>query len=154
MVSYAADRGIRVYPEFDLPGHSLWANPLKERGLEFCADGDNEVMKDTEAGRGLLVQLFEEMAGLFDDELFSMGMDEVVNAGDCTLDDHKQLEESLIGFVDTELGLHPNGWEEVGNRTSECVPSAAATVVASVQHILTPPPPANHPCARAPLHNS
>mmetsp|Transcript_62343 Transcript_62343/g.171387 ORF Transcript_62343/g.171387 Transcript_62343/m.171387 type:complete len:519 (+) Transcript_62343:110-1666(+) len=130
MVTYAADRGIRVYPEFDLPGHSLWADPLKERGLEFCADGENEVMKDTEAGRELLVQLFEEMAGLFDDELFSMGMDEVVNAGDCTLDDHKQLEESLIAFVDTQLGLHPNGWEEYLFSTNAAEASDRSVVTA------------------------
>ena len=76
-------------------------------------------MKDTETGRELLRDLFTEMATLFNDELFSMGMDEVVNAGDCTLADHKELEESLIGFVDTELGLLPNGWEEVSLVSAE-----------------------------------
>ena len=38
-MAYAADRGVRVMGEFDLPGHSGWARPLADAGaLEFCGD--------------------------------------------------------------------------------------------------------------------
>ena len=39
LVKFAADRGIRIIPEFDLPGHARALVPLANRGLRFCGGG-------------------------------------------------------------------------------------------------------------------
>ena len=86
MVAYARDRGIRIVPEFDMPGHTgSWfvgypelaaaAGPFTiQRGfgvLDICMDpGKEEVYRFLDGFIG-------EMAGLFPDEYFHIGGDEV-----------------------------------------------------------------------------
>lgn len=86
LVAYAAERGIRVVPEFDVPGHAgslLTAYPelgsqpgpyhlIEGWGIFSPAlDPTNEEVYD------FLQGLFSEMAGLFPDEYFHIGGDEL-----------------------------------------------------------------------------
>jgi len=86
LITYAADRGIRVVPELDVPGHtSSWLVKHPEWGFgavnedelnEFgphrsCLDPSNP--KTMEA----VVNLFEELATTFPDEYVHVGGDEV-----------------------------------------------------------------------------
>lgn len=86
IVDYAADRGIRVYPEFDVPGHAtawlvghpeLGSKPgpyTIERGwgiFQPTLDPTNEKVYQ------VLEAVFTEMAALFPDEYFHIGGDEV-----------------------------------------------------------------------------
>lgn len=86
IIKYAADRGIRVYPEFDVPGHSTsWfvghpelaskPGPYKiERNWGIFGP----VMDPTkESTYEFLDKFFTEMAQLFPDEYFHIGGDEV-----------------------------------------------------------------------------
>ncbi len=86
IIKYAADRGIRVYPEFDVPGHATaWfvghpelaskPGPYKiERNWGIFGP----VMDPTkETTYNFLDKFFTEMAQLFPDEYFHIGGDEV-----------------------------------------------------------------------------
>ncbi len=85
IIQYAADRGIRVMPEFDVPGHAtavLVAYP--ELGsapgpyeMERNAGIFDPVLDPTnEQTYVFLDKLFSEMAGLFPDQYFHIGGDE------------------------------------------------------------------------------
>ena len=90
LVAYAADRGIRVVPEFDVPGHvTSWFVAYPELGghgegpFELPGPGGgmfhNALDPTREETYTFLDGLFGEMAGLFPDEFFHVGGDEVTH---------------------------------------------------------------------------
>ena len=86
LIAYARDRGIRVVPEFDVPGHSTaWFVGYPELA---SAPGPYEIERKwgvfdpafdptNEKVYKFLDQLIEEMAKLFPDHFFHVGGDEV-----------------------------------------------------------------------------
>jgi hexosaminidase len=85
LIAYADDRGIRVVPEFDIPGHATsWvvSHPeLASRpgpyGIERQWGVFNPVLDPTnEATYALLADVLGEMASLFPDRFFHIGGDE------------------------------------------------------------------------------
>ena len=86
VVNYAADRGIRVVPEFDLPGHStswLAGYPqLASAPGPYKPDIDFGVLKPVmnptkESTYVFLDKFFKEMSALFPDRYIHIGGDEV-----------------------------------------------------------------------------
>jgi hexosaminidase len=95
-VAYARDRGIRVVPEFDMPGHSralvsaypeLASGPGPYRAGRIGGDSstssgsiaDNALDPTREGTYKFLEKFIGEMAGLFPDAFFHIGGDEVDN---------------------------------------------------------------------------
>ncbi|MBL7239518.1 beta-N-acetylhexosaminidase [Komagataeibacter rhaeticus] len=85
LVGYAADRGIRIVPEFDAPGHSY---ALLRAYPQYAAQPVTSPMDPRRVVRAaldpsnpqtyvFLAQLYHEMAGLFPDAYFHVGGDEV-----------------------------------------------------------------------------
>ena len=118
LVAYAADRGIRVVPELDVPGHTTswlaahpeWAlgappavAPSRRFGVhKSCIDpGKAAVLSAVDA-------LFEELAEVFPDEFLHLGGDEAV-----ALDAHIQAAfvAHLVHRL-LELGKRPLAWDE------------------------------------------
>jgi hexosaminidase len=137
IVKYASDRGIRVVPEFDVPGHAtaiLTAYPeigSKKMTYElerFAGIFDPTIDPTNERSYEILGELFEEMAGLFPDRYFHIGGDE--NAGK-HWDENQQIQAFMKerGFkTNHELQTYFNirlekmlqkhgkavmGWEEI-----------------------------------------
>lgn len=86
LISYAAERGIRVIPEFDMPGHSIsWfagypdlASGPGPYQIERTWGIHNPAMDPTrESTYKFLDKFVDEMAGLFPDHYFHVGGDEV-----------------------------------------------------------------------------
>src|SRR5437667_8712946 len=86
LIAYARDRGIRVVPEFDVPGHSTaWFVGYPEMASEpgpyqierHWGIFDPAIDPSQEESYGFLDQLIEEMAQLFPDPYFHIGGDEV-----------------------------------------------------------------------------
>lgn len=86
VVQYAADRGIRVVPEFDVPGHSTsWlvgypefdSGPGPERPSEDFGISTHVMDPTNEDLYVFLDQMIGEMSGLFPDQYFHIGGDEV-----------------------------------------------------------------------------
>jgi hexosaminidase len=85
LINYAHDRGIRVIPEFDTPGHSRSWFP----GYPELASGEGPFTVETEAGPSSVTdptreetykfmdKFVEEMGKLFPDAYFHIGGDEV-----------------------------------------------------------------------------
>uniref|UniRef100_A0A7S4DXL4 Beta-hexosaminidase n=1 Tax=Lotharella globosa TaxID=91324 RepID=A0A7S4DXL4_9EUKA len=116
MISYAGDRGIRVVPEFDVPGHSRGFRPLKSAGVHFCEDDEaqSQLFDDPEGETYAVVHdVMEEMAELFTDEIFNIGCDEAYVKGRCSLNSTFDFERRLLNAISNEFGKTPAGWEEV-----------------------------------------
>jgi len=121
IISFATNRGIRVVPEFDIPGHSRGLTPLKSSGLQFCSGPgsmDNQLYNDPEGHTLAVIKaLFKEMSSLFPDNYFHIGGDETRSVmrdeGRCLPEDTSRLEKSVLSFVERELNKHPIGWEEL-----------------------------------------
>ena len=78
IVAYAKDRGVRVVPEIDNPGHSAsWLVGYPEIGVP-TPDGYWSLLDPTnEQTYALLEGLFTELAAMFEDEYVHVGCDEV-----------------------------------------------------------------------------
>lgn len=137
IIAYAAARGIRVVPEFDVPGHAtswLVSHPelasapgpfILERGWGV----ENPVFDPTNEGTyRLLGDVFAEMAQLFPDPYFHIGGDEN-NGKEWTanpriqafirehqLKDNAGLQSYFsrrAGEILVKLGKHVIGWDEI-----------------------------------------
>ncbi len=139
VIAYARDRGIRVIPEFDMPGHSgSWlvgypdlaasAGPF-QIGRHF---GEFTALMDPtkESTYQFLDAFLGEMAGLFPDEFFHIGGDEVndhdwkanpkiqdfIRAN--SLHDSQGLQAYFNKRIEKTLakyGKHMEGWDEILN---------------------------------------
>ncbi len=137
VIDYAADRGIRVVPEFDLPGHgSAWLTAYPELA---SAPGPYEIERSwgifdptvnpiIEKTYEFLDVFFAEMAELFDDEFIHIGGDE--NNGkqwlanpeivafmeekgyDEPLDLQRYFNERVLEIL-TRHGKRMIGWDEI-----------------------------------------
>ena len=110
LIRYAKLRGIRIVPEFDLPGHAYrWASTLQETGtgLTLCHGTDYTIHHNdsTNASYHVLHSLLEEMASLFEDEVMHVGMDEVVDPAPCSTIGTLKLEQMLVDAVENDFGL-------------------------------------------------
>ena len=114
IIEYAADRGIRVVPEFDVPGHSRGFFPLASEGVKFCSKDNDQLYGDPEGSTlKVISELLKEMAGLFKDEVFNIGADETTVTGPCTLDSTFEFERKLLTKIESEFNKTPEGWEEI-----------------------------------------
>lgn len=85
LVAYAAQRGIRIVPEFDTPGHSyalLLAYPQYAAQPVAAPMDPKRVVRaaidpTSLQARDFVARLYHEMAGLFPDAYFHVGGDEV-----------------------------------------------------------------------------
>ena len=138
LVGYARDRGIRIVPEFDVPGHSTcWSVAYPE----LASDTPSQRLVRNQTDRQLppldptnekvyrmLDDVFGEMAGLFPDAYFHIGGDEVdpqywnksehiqafMKAHNLKDADALQalFNKRLLAIV-TKHGKHMIGWDEI-----------------------------------------
>ena len=142
LVGYAADRGVRIVPEFDIPGHSRGFVPVQSQGLTFC-EPESETKNQLHGTNGtyeVLRNVLGEMSKLFPDKVFNIGSDETAAKGDCTQDDVFALERRVLNTIREDFKKTPMGWEEVlfnaGAATNDTIVNAwsrhtAADVVAT-----------------------
>jgi hexosaminidase len=110
LIAYARDRGIRVVPEFDMPGHStawfvgypeLASGPgpyeIERRWGVF----DPAIDPTQEASYQFLDEFIEEMASLFPDRYFHIGGDEV-NGKQWSLNPRIQIFMRSNGIKDNQ----------------------------------------------------
>ena len=118
LVAFAADRGIRVVPELDMPGHVTswlakhpeWAfgdPPAVAPSVRF---GVHRAALDPAkpAVQAAVATLLTELAGIFPDEHFHFGGDEAVG-----LDrDAQAAFNAQVAARLCDLGKRPMGWDE------------------------------------------
>jgi hexosaminidase len=118
IVEFSRVLGIRVIPEFDIPGHAGGlCSSLKDEGLQCCehtgARGNDDQILNDAAGVGLKIikSLFTEMSALFPDDAMHVGCDEATNPAPCNPNITKSFEEEILKHV-ASLGKKSIAWEE------------------------------------------
>ena len=140
IVAYGRARGVRVVPEIEMPGHSTSWYP----GYPTLATGNGPydvirrwgifpaTMDPTrESTYKFLDRLIGEFAGLFPDEYFHIGGDEVDQKGEWASDDNPKIAAFMKGHnladlnalqayfnrrvlaILTKHGKHMEGWDEI-----------------------------------------
>lgn len=78
LISYAADRAVRILPEFDMPGHSgSEVKAYPELGTPTEKEPDGVMDPSRESTYKFLEAFLDEMTKLFPDAYYHMGGDEV-----------------------------------------------------------------------------
>jgi hexosaminidase len=123
LVSYARSFGIRVVPEFDVPGHQARNMGQGIPQLSWCASrppvaGDYQwQLRDDEEGAtfGVISDLFDEISSIFPDEVIHIGGDEVTDGplGQCSLPEITSLEEKVMALMTHRLNRTVQAWEEL-----------------------------------------
>lgn len=113
LVEYARSRGIRIIPEFDVPGHSKGWAPLAEVGMQFCNNKNEQLYGDPQNKTlNILMEYLEEVLPLFHEPFVHLGADELNNVGLCNAASFKQFEIYLFDRLHS-IGKIPIGWEEI-----------------------------------------
>lgn len=136
LVDYAAARGIRIVPEFDVPGHSLallTAYPDIASGpvsAGYLAGAGVALDPSNPATFDFLDELFGEMAGLFPAPYFHVGGDEVGQAAFANnpriadfmaregIKDKAGLEANFMRQIHAIIRRHGKtmiGWDEIAD---------------------------------------
>ena len=108
LVSFAKYRGVRVVPEVDTPAHSQsWGVGRPDLVLP-CADGYGTLLDPTrEATYDAVAALFSELAGVFFDDAFHVGADEVtVGANSC-------YNTTAVAAWMPRVNITPGDWKGV-----------------------------------------
>jgi hexosaminidase len=117
MIEEAGARGIRVVPETDVPGHSRGFRPIKSEGVIFCDPGNTQSQLYGDPANSTLnvvQKVLEEMAGLFEDDVFHIGADETGVVGPCTTESTFELERNILNFLEgPTVNKTVAGWEEL-----------------------------------------
>lgn len=117
LVQYARDRGIRVVPEFDVPGHAAsWLVGYPELGAGpgpfhiFRSWAGHDAVFDPAKPEvyEFLDSFIGEMASLFPDAYFHMGGDEV-----STLKNQQAGFNVKLQKIVAKHGRHMEGWDEI-----------------------------------------
>ena len=135
LVAYAADRAVRIVPEFDMPGHSRSLLPLEGNdAIHFCTDASNRSQLYDDPGLktySTVHALMKEMASLFPDDVFHIGCDETKVTGRCALNSTFDFERRLATAVEGDFGKVVEGWEELlfdaGAATTSAIVNAWAS---------------------------
>lgn len=107
----ANNLGIRVIPEFDVPGHSRGWRPIKK--IDFCTEADTQSqLYGSNTTYDIVHDVLKEMSELFVDEVFNIGCDETAAKGVCDVDTTFAFERRLFQAIAEEFGKTPEGWEE------------------------------------------
>jgi len=135
LVRYAKFRGVRVVPEIDSPAHAeSWGVGRPDLVLR-CGDGYSSLLDPSqEATYAALGALFAELAGVFPDEAFHIGVDEVpVGADSCyntsavnawmpsqniSAGDYKgvvRYHMARLQQIVLALGKRPSAWQEAAD---------------------------------------
>ena len=130
-VAYAAQRGVRVVPEIDVPAHAGGLAPLVKRGLKYCDAAKTTLAAD--AGTlAVLDKLFGELVTVFSDEVIHFGADEACKHDECpagcTYDDVHKLEKHMQTTI-RALGKTPMGWNDVFSDPKGSTPNVRKSVV-------------------------
>ena len=122
LVAYAAQRGIRVIPEFDLPGHSCFHKSMPQLVAQ-CAGALDPTL---DATYDFLRTFLKEMGGVFTDQYLALGGDEV-SFGGCA----REKKAWLAAHNMTARQLLPYFWRRVSAEVSEALTGSSSVAHAT-----------------------
>lgn len=127
LIEYAKDRGVRVIPEIDVPGHAGGFRVLGNDRIDFCDDEKN-TLRGTNKTFETLRTIFTEITSIFEDEYVHVGMDEVCKhdtcPSGCSFDDVHAFEKNIQQMI-IDLKKIPIGWNDVFTDPKTSEPNAA-----------------------------
>lgn len=103
IVTYGQQRGIRILPELDVPGHSASFRSLESRGITFCDENKLQLFNDPQGvTMGLVKAVLAAIMQAFPEQKIHIGGDETRNNTKCSWENIHSFETELQKFVEAE----------------------------------------------------